>query len=68
VAIDIETGAYEIDGDELAAPDRLLARVPDAQSGYDGLVSVMRTASDDLDWAQCFGKGRLVGYRPKLYR
>jgi hypothetical protein len=31
VAIDIETGAYEIDGDELAAPDRLLARVPDAQ-------------------------------------
>jgi hypothetical protein len=31
VAIDIETGAYEIDGDELAASDRLLARVPNAQ-------------------------------------
>ena len=31
VAIDIETGAYEIDDDELAASDRLLARVPDAQ-------------------------------------
>ena len=31
VAIDIETGAYEIDADELAASDRLLARQPDAQ-------------------------------------
>jgi hypothetical protein len=31
VAIDIETGAYEIDSDELAASDRLLARVPTAQ-------------------------------------
>jgi len=31
VAIDIETGDYEIDGDELAASDRLLARVPNAQ-------------------------------------
>jgi hypothetical protein len=31
VAIDIETGAYEVDEDELAASDRLLARVPDAQ-------------------------------------
>ena len=31
VAIDIETGAYEIDADELAASDRLLARVPSAQ-------------------------------------
>jgi hypothetical protein len=31
VAIDIETGAYEVDADELAASDRLLARVPDAQ-------------------------------------
>ena len=31
VAIDIETGAYEVDGDEVAASDRLLARVPDAQ-------------------------------------
>ncbi len=32
VAIDIETGAYEIDADELAAADRLLARVPTAQT------------------------------------
>ena len=31
VAIDIETRAYEVDVDELAASDRLLARVPDAQ-------------------------------------
>jgi len=31
VAIDIETGAYEIDRDELVASDRLLARKVDAQ-------------------------------------
>jgi len=31
VAIDIETGGYEVDSDELAASDRLLARVPNAQ-------------------------------------
>jgi hypothetical protein len=31
VALDIETGAYEIDRDELAASDRLAARVPRAQ-------------------------------------
>ena len=31
VAIDIETGAYEIDAEELAASDRLLARNPEAQ-------------------------------------
>ena len=31
VAIDIETGACEIDADELAASDRLVARVPNAQ-------------------------------------
>ena len=31
LAIDIETGAYEVDADELAASDQLLARVPDAQ-------------------------------------
>jgi hypothetical protein len=31
VAIDIETGAYEIEVDELAACDRLRARVPQAQ-------------------------------------
>ncbi len=31
VAIDIETGAYEVDDQELAASRRLRARVPDAQ-------------------------------------
>ena len=31
VAIDIETGAYEVGADELAVSDRLLARVPNAQ-------------------------------------
>ena len=32
VAIDIETGLYEIDADEMTAGDRLIARVPDAQT------------------------------------
>jgi hypothetical protein len=32
VAIDIESGAYEIDANELAACDRLNARIPDAQT------------------------------------
>jgi len=31
VVIDIESGAYEIDSDELTASDRLLASHPDAQ-------------------------------------
>jgi hypothetical protein len=31
VAIDIDTGSYEVDSDELAASDRLLTRVPNAQ-------------------------------------
>ena len=31
VAIDIETGEFEVDADEMAATDRLLARIPDAQ-------------------------------------
>ena len=31
IAIDIETGTYEVDSDELAASDRLLTRVPGAQ-------------------------------------
>lgn len=30
-AIDIETGAFEIDADELKAGDRLQARIPEAQ-------------------------------------
>ena len=32
VAIDIETGAYELADDELTACNRLLARIPDAQT------------------------------------
>jgi hypothetical protein len=31
VAIDIETGAYELDADDYAATERLLGRHPDAQ-------------------------------------
>jgi hypothetical protein len=31
VAIDIETGEFEVDADEMAATDRLYARVPTAQ-------------------------------------
>jgi hypothetical protein len=31
VAIDVETGAFEVDQSELAASDRLLARLPGAQ-------------------------------------
>ncbi|MBA2447956.1 MAG: hypothetical protein H0V51_08025 [Chloroflexi bacterium] len=31
VAIDIETGAYELDADDYAATERLLVRHPDAQ-------------------------------------
>lgn len=31
VAIDIESGKYEVDADEIAASDRLLVRKPDAQ-------------------------------------
>ena len=32
VVVDIESGAYEIDHDDMAATDRLLARYPMAQS------------------------------------
>lgn len=31
VAIDVETGTYEVDADEMAASDRLRKRVPTAQ-------------------------------------
>ncbi len=47
VAIDIETGAYEINADEVAASDRLLARVPDAQ------VWLRRIG---VDYARRFGR------------
>lgn len=32
VAVDIETGAWEMDTDALAASERLIARVPDVQT------------------------------------
>lgn len=32
VALDIETGLWEIDADALAACDRLIARIPDCQT------------------------------------
>lgn len=32
VAIDIETGLWEMDADEILAGDRLVTRVPDAQT------------------------------------
>lgn len=34
VAIDIETGAFEVADDIVAASDHLLARVPDAQTWF----------------------------------
>lgn len=34
VAIDIETGAFEVADDVLTASDRLLARYPDAQTWF----------------------------------
>lgn len=54
VVIDIETGAYEIDSNELTAADRLLASHPDAE------VWLRRVGSD---YVRRFGpRGRpLVG-------
>ena len=42
VALDIETGAWEMDADALAACDRLIARIPDCQTwlvriGYESI-------------------------------
>jgi hypothetical protein len=48
IAIDIDTGAYEIDTDELVASDRLMARHPDAQ------IWLMRVGSR---YARRFGRG-----------
>jgi hypothetical protein len=31
LAIDVETGAFEVDADEMSASNRLHARIPDAQ-------------------------------------
>lgn len=52
IVIDIATGAYEIDADELAASDRLLARHPEAQ------VWLRRVGSRH---ARCFGAGSRRG-------
>ena len=49
VAIDIETGVWEIDEDEMVAGDRLFARVPDAQPW------VLRVG---YDYLRRFGAGR----------
>ena len=43
-AVDIETGAYEIDEDELKACDRLSARVRDAQ------IWLVKVGSRHLHW------------------
>lgn len=43
VAIDIETGEWEMDADRLAADHRLLARIPDAQ------IWVVRVGFDVVD-------------------
>ena len=55
VAIDIETGEYEI-ADELgAACDALYARLPDAQPwgeliGYQGVISFTGAPREDPEW------------------
>ena len=49
LAIDIETGAYEIDASEMAACDRLEARIPDAQ------IWLRRVGSR---FARRFGRGK----------
>lgn len=49
LAIDIETGNYEVDASEMAACDRLEARVPDAQ------IWLRRVGSP---FARRFGSGK----------
>ena len=61
VIIDIETGAYEIDQDELAASDRLLARRLDAQ------IWTRRVGSRYARRLPCrFGRHCLPNSRPLL--
>jgi hypothetical protein len=50
VLIDIETGDYEIDADELAASDRLLARRPDAQVWFRRVGSRYVRRFGSLHW------------------
>lgn len=59
VAIDIETGAYETDISELAASDRLLAKIPGAQiwlrrigSRYSHRFGSFPRASITLGWIE----------------
>jgi len=56
VAIDIETGEYEIDKDEMAACRRLRARIPDSQTW---LVRVGYPST------RRFGGRRLGGVQPR---
>ncbi len=49
VAVDLDTGAWEIDADEDIAADRLQARLPDAQ------IMVLRVGSR---YVRRFGAGR----------
>jgi hypothetical protein len=62
VAIDIESGAFEMDRDDRAATDRLLSRVPDAQIwlsrvGHGATYRLgdvrSRTERDDLGPREC---------------
>ena len=48
VLIDIETGEYEVDEDEMAASDRLLARVPDAQVWIQGQLPLTCCSGKDF--------------------
>lgn len=52
VAIDIETGHYEIDADETTASDRLLTRIPNAQTWLRRIGSpyIRRFGPADFDW------------------
>lgn len=52
VAIDLDTGAWDMDPDEDSAADRLQARLPDAQ------IMVMRVGSR---YVRRFGAGRSSG-------
>jgi hypothetical protein len=45
VAIDIESGAYEIDSNEMTATDRLLDRIPNAQIWMRRVVRGTRVTS-----------------------
>ncbi len=56
VAIDIESGAYELDKDDFAATEKLLARQPDAQ------IWLMRVGHPAT---RCMGGSRLAAKHSK---